>query len=286
MVSLSGTNAFLGAIRSGRRVYLAAYFLHPGRVLDALEGAARNGGRITVRLEGHPFDDASGSIRRTNAAAVGRLRAAGADAALSESSPGEFHIKAAVIDGVAYLDDRNFNVRGDTIVRDDSRRDVAALKAALTGRPFPLGKRFWTNKADALAGEARLLGTAAHARKVDVQTESFSSFNAVCRALRRLAAVGVRCRLIVTSQTMNTKERRALCWLQGLGVEVRAANSNEKMAVVDGRRAWVGSSNATSTYYDAAQKDWGLRTDTRDVARDLERRFQANWKSSTAFRVV
>lgn len=285
MVTLTGTKAFLGALASARQVCFEAYLLHPGSVLDALGRAARKGARVTVRLDGQPYLDPSGSMRRANAAAVARLRAAGADAALCDAST-EMHMKAAVIDGVAYLDDRNFNTRGDTIVRDDSRGDVASLRAAFAGRPWPRSRVFWTNKGDALAGEAKLLETARHARMVDVQTESFDASNAVCAALKRLAARGVHCRLLVSSQTLDAKECRVLGLLQQSGVAVRTANSNEKLAIVDGRNAWIGSSNATSTYYDALQKDWGLRTEAPNVTHELQRRFQRNWKRSVALRVV
>lgn len=237
---------------------------------------------MTVRLEGRPFGDVHGRLRRANVMAAARLRAAGADAAIVNSPGGraQLHMKAAVIDGAAYLDDRNFNERGDTIVRDDSRRDIAALEAALAGRPWRRGQTFWTNKGDALAGEARLLQSALHARAVDVQTESFSGSNAVYTALKRAASQGVRCRLIVSPQAMTSKELRALTQLQACGVQVRASKSNEKVALVDGRKAWIGSSNATSTYYDAGQKEWALRTAARAPARELERRFAHNWHAA------
>lgn len=189
-------------------------------------------------------------------------------------------MKAALLDGAAYLDDRNFNERGDTIVRDDSWRDIAALKAALADRPWPRGRTFWTNKGDALAGEARLLRTALHARAVDVQTESFGASNAVYAALKGAASQGVRCRLIVAPKDINPKELRAISILQALGVEVRAAKSNEKFALVDGQKAWIGSSNATSAYYNADQKEWGLRTAARALTRELERRFAENWNAA------
>jgi len=277
----------LRAIRNARRLYLAAYFLHPGRILTALERAARLGRRVTVRLEGRPFGDVDGTLRRANLEAVARLRAAGADALLLDSTAANrptLHIKAAVLDGVAYLDDRNFNDRNDTIVRDNGRRDVSALKAALADRPWPRGRTFWTNKGDALAGEARLLQTAAHARRVDVQSESFGASNAVYSALKRLASRGVRCRLIVASQIITPHELRALTILQACGVTVREGKTNEKMALVDGRKSWIGSSNATSAYYDADQKDWGLRTDARATARELEGQFVENWSAARPFK--
>ncbi|MDQ6823662.1 MAG: phospholipase D-like domain-containing protein [Candidatus Eremiobacteraeota bacterium] len=285
MLTLTSTNEVLGALASARRICFTAYLLHPGRVLDALADAARNGARVTVRLDGQPYADHGGSIARANAAAVAALRAAGADAAVCDAGT-KMHMKAVVVDGVAYLDDRNFNNRGDTIVRDDSRRDIASLRAAFANRPWPRSRTFWTNKGDALAGEARLLQSAPHTRSVDVQTESFDASNAVCAALQLLAARGVRCRLIVSSQTMNAKELRALHLLQRRGVAVHTSVSDDKLAIVGDRRAWVGSSNATSTYYDADQKDWGLRTNLPTVTRELQRRFQCNWKRSDALRVV
>ena len=50
----------------------------------------------------------------------------------SEQTP--FHLKAAVCDGVAYLDDRNWTKRGpEIVIADDAPDDVALVRDALAG---------------------------------------------------------------------------------------------------------------------------------------------------------
>lgn len=286
MISLITEKQVVAAIRSAQSVLLTAYALRPGRVLDSLEGAARDGARVTVRLEGRPYGDSAGELIADNRRAVKALRRLGADAKLvdtnSRSGP-SLHMKAAVCDGVAYLDDRNWPDGGDTIVRDDFRTDVAAIEAASLRKPPVRSKEFWTDKAQALAAERRLLDSATHAKRVDVESESFGSGSGTYGALKRLARSGVPCRLIVALRDLNARSERALDSLAQAGVAVRVSSSDEKMAIVDGTRAWIGSANSTSSYVNGDQIDWGLRTDAPDVLKHLRRRFQTTWSAAAAF---
>ena len=253
-------------------------------MLDALEDAARRGARVTVRLEGYPYGDTSGALARENRQAVKALRGVGADATLADTNARNgpaLHMKAAVCDRVAYLDDRNWPVRGDTIVRDDFRADVAAIESAALGRGTVHTREFWTNKRDALWAERRLLS--AHAKRVNVESESFGAGSGVYGALKTLAQSGVACRLIVAQRDVNTKSKRALASLAQAGVAVRVSESDEKMAIADGKRAWIGSANATSSFRNGDQIDWGLRTDAPDVLRHLNRRFAGTWKAAAPF---
>ena len=132
-VALAG---FVAAVETAGQVTLTAYTLPPGAVRAALATAARDGARVCVRLEGHPFHDPRGGLRAANAAAVAQLREAGVDAALSGDGEPALHLKAAVVDGVAWLDDRNWvGSPRATLVRDDDPGDVAVVEAALDGRP-------------------------------------------------------------------------------------------------------------------------------------------------------
>ena len=208
MISLSSEKQVVAAIHSARSVLLTAYALRPGRVLDSLEDAARHGARVAVRLEGRPYGDASGELVRDNRLAVKSLRRLGADAKLADTNARNgpaLHMKAAVCDGVAYLDDRNWPDRGDTIVRDDFHNDVAAIEAAALKQPAVRSREFWTNKAQALAAEVRLLSSAAQAKRIDVESESFGSGGGTYGVLKRLAESGVQCRLIVAQRDLNAK---------------------------------------------------------------------------------
>lgn len=289
MIQTATTSDVLSAIGRSHSVLLSAYVLRPGELLDALEAAARRGARVTVRLEGRPYagNDAAeeAKLAAQNREAVTELRAAGGDAELVDTSQADgppLHLKAAVCDDVAYLDDRNWPGDGeDTILRDDFLHDVAAIEGVLLHTHAPPAKWFWTNKAQALAGETRLLYGAQQAGTVDVESESFGRGSGTYGALKALAQSGVHCRLLVSQRDVTTKSQAALEALERDGVQVRVGDFDEKMAVVDGARAWTGSANAT--YARAPyQLDWGVRTDTPQVVQALESHFNAHWNDSTA----
>lgn len=288
MIRTASTPDVVSAIERGHAVLFSAYVLRPGQLRDALEAAARRGAHVTVRLEGRPYagSDANEAARLAaqNRDAVAQLRAAGGDASMVDTSDADgppLHLKAAVCDGVAYLDDRNWPGDGaDTILRDDFSRDVAAINAALLHTHSPPAKWFWTNKAQALAGETRLLYGAHHAQNVDVESESFGRDGAY-GALKALAAAGVHCRLLVAQRDVNPKSQQALEELERDGVQVRAGDFDEKMAIVDDARAWTGSANTTYGYQN--QLDWGLRTDSPGVVHTLEAHFNAHWDESSRY---
>lgn len=286
MIQTVTTGQVLSAIGRAHTVLLSAYVLRPGELLDALEAAARRGARVTVRLEGRPYagndTDEASRLAAQNQEAAGELRAAGGDAALVDTGDADgppLHLKAAVCDGVAFVDDRNWPDDGaDTILRDDFRGDVAAIEGALLHQSAPAPKWFWTTKAQALAGETRLLYGAQQARTVDVESESFGRDGAY-GALKTLAAEGVQCRLLVSARDVNAKSEQALEELRHDGVHVRVGDFDEKMAIVDNARAWTGSANATYGY--PRQLDWGVRTDAPQVVRALESHFNAHWAESS-----
>jgi hypothetical protein len=264
-----------------RSITLGAYLLHSGRILQALESASRRGARVVVRAEARPFGQAGGPVARANARNVDALARLGADARLvdcNESDEAPMHMKAAVCDGVAYLDDRNWPDSGaDTLLRDTTRTDIAAIRAALDGRVATPSNTFWTQKADALRGETAVLRGAKRAACVDVESEYLGRGSGVYGALDALARAGVRCRLLVSKRDVAPREADALKRLAADGVGVRAGNLQEKFAIAGARAAWIGSANATTPYYDGAQLDWGIRTARKDVVSALQQRFDAAW---------
>ena len=291
MIACVSNAGVLHAIGRARSIVLGASLLGPGRLLNALEAAARRGARVAVRLEGRPYTGgrsrAAEQLAERNARSVLALRAAGADAVEVDASDGDgapLHLKGAICDGVAYLDDRNWPVSGtDTIVRDTRAGDVAALRAALLQRRAASSRDFWSAKGDALAAETRLLDASRSARQVDVESESFG-YGRIYAALERLASAGVRCRVIVDERALTPQAVAALGHLRAAGVRVRAGNATEKMALAGEARAWVGSANAT--YGNAGQLDWGLRTRARSVVGELRAHFEANWSASKPLRLT
>jgi hypothetical protein len=237
----------------------------------------RRGARVTVAIESAPFRNDAGA--KINAAATTRLRRLGADVRLA---PNE-HLKGAVIDGRAFLDDRNWAVSSaDTVVRDDRAADVQAVRDAILGRPGDASPALATRKERALAGERRLLDSALPGEDIVVQTESFGYGKEIYPALARLARAGKHVRLLVAGHDLrqSPRERSAIAHLRRLGVAVRASDNNEKFALC-GKRGWIGSANAT--YARPDQRDWGLRSNAPRIVRHLRRAFEAHW--STAHRI-
>jgi hypothetical protein len=190
-------------------------------------------------------------------------------------------MKAAVVDGDAFLDDRNWPDDGrDFIVRTRDADDVAAVASALQGAPLGDG-HLQTRKAQALAQEAHLIyATPAHA--IDCESESFG-FSTVYAALKARASKDDSVRLLVSARDLqggaNTRELEALHKLAQAGVSVRVGADDEKICVA-GDRAWVGSANASRGAPDTI--DWGMRTSQPAVVSALRDRFERNWNAATA----
>lgn len=282
MISLSSPGLVLESIRRAHHVELASYILVPGRFERALEQAAKRGCMVRVCLESRPYADASGKRAAGNAAAAGRLLAAGAHVDLLDSvaSPEPpLHVKAAIVDGVVFLNDRNWAAAGaGTILRGDGHADVRSLRDSIESRGTHSTRRLATDKRSALAREAAVLRSAR--RSVDVCSESFGSDNPVYLTLRALAARGVRCRVAVNRVELNPRERRAIAALQSCGVEVGVGHVDEKFCVADGERAWIGSANATSPYCNATQREWAVTTRASSIAVTVRARFSTYWAAA------
>ena len=256
-LSLSSVPAVVERIGSAREIAFGTYFLPHGPVRDALTGAARHGAHVAVTLQADPYRNPFG--RRANAEAARALRSAGAEVTLLPSDRVPFHLKAAVCDGVAYLDDRNWTRRGpEIVVADDAPRDVAQVRAALQGRGGT-DRTLSTRKDDALRREVALVDGAS-GRPVVVETEHVST-SPLTRSLERHALTGAAATLVVgrTSRHSPT-EASALERLRRAGVIVREGGPNEKLALA-GDAAWIGSGNATgASGRGAGQVEWGLQT--------------------------
>src|ERR1017187_10185172 len=133
-IDLSSVAAFDAAVAGARSVDFAAYTPRASMTRDALLVAARAGARVRIRLERDPLDDAAGTLHVANSESVALLTAAGADAAVTPPGAAILHMKAAVVNGVAWLDDRNWAGDGhETVLRDTDPDDVDALAEGLDG---------------------------------------------------------------------------------------------------------------------------------------------------------
>jgi hypothetical protein len=287
VIALDTAAGFINTLASAQRIHLTAYILQRGKVLDALVAAARRGAEVEVRLERDPLDDPAGDLHRVNADALAKLRAAGANAKTTKPGEPVLHLKAAVVDGVAWLDDRNWAAGGaGRLVRDTAPADVAAVASAVAGGPGADG-HLATTKAGAQQLEAAVIGQAG-AGPLAVESESFGN-GAIYNALLHRAQAHLPTRLIVAgreaAQPSGGLERAHLQHLAALGVEVRLGNPkhgdlNEKLAVAAGS-AWIGSTNATyARGQEAEQRDWGLTTRERPVVDGLRAAFERNWSAA------
>lgn len=278
-VRLSGTDELLGAIAHARSVSLATYILKPGsRIVDALEAAGDRGAHVRVRVERNPVDTDDHALKRADRRAVRQLRAHHVEVTWTDKQHPS-HLKAAVVDGCAFLCDRNWpdDARPDAkspsvVLADRDPDDVAVVRAGIDGRPAS-DPHLWMRKDDAVRGEVRLLredGSDA----IEIESESFGT-GTIAKELESQARAGRDVRLLVSEhEAANEREAKVLHRLAAAGVEVRTGGFDEKMAIV-GRQAWVGSANATGWPF--RQIDWGMRTRIPSLAQALHERFEAHW---------
>lgn len=276
--------AFEAALESGRDIALGSYTLAPtGPIARALEAAADRGARVIVRLDGHPSFGHAGSGDGFSHTVVRDLTAHGVRVETTGPADPPAHLKAAVVDGVAYLDDRNWAARGEeTIVRDDDPADVGAVRTAIAGRPA-VGGSVTLEKSAALAVEAAMIKTAP-GDTIDMASESFGGC-IVSAALAARAAAGTHVRVEVDAYVLaadrSGRERTLLAHLAAKGVEIRAVATNAKMTVC-GDRAWLGSANAT--YAPGPMSDWGLTTTDPAIVDALRTTFALVWETGTQIR--
>lgn len=286
-LSIVSGSAFLAALEHASSVELTSSILPRGEqgVTGALERAAQRGAQVRVHLEAEPYNRSASEARaRINQEVVAALRAHGVDADLAaQTKSAPLHMKAALVDGRVFLDDRNWLADGrDTIVRSDSARDAAAIMAAMHGEHAP-DAHLATCKADALKLEVQAINEASAGDGVDVESESFGS-GGVAAALLERAQAGKTVRLLVCARDLqgNEPEKRALERLAQAGTEVRleSGRCDEKLCLA-GEQAWVGSANATNGF--PGTIDWGARTHSAPLVDALRAAFERNWSHAKAF---
>ena len=264
MLQLTSTGAVVDQIARARSIAAEAYTLH-GPVLSALEDAARRGACVRVLLEGRPFDDPKGRLAGENARLAGELQACGVEATLAHP----LHAKALDLDGVLYLDEKNWQ-RNDLVLRESDPAEVRAVA---------------TVKHEALAREAQLLTDSGRGDDVVVESESFGCCNAVYGALSKLARGGASPRLLVAQRELrgNKREAEVLAKLVSDGARVRVCKDSEKLAVAGGG-AWLGSANATAAFGDSDMIDWGLCTRDPAIVSAVSTRLEAAWDCAAEFK--
>jgi phosphatidylserine/phosphatidylglycerophosphate/cardiolipin synthase-like enzyme len=265
MLRLSSTGSAIAQIATAKTVSLEAYTLH-GPVLRALEDAARRGAHVVVELERTPDDSGNRHLKRENARVAAELRRAHVDVKLDDP----IHAKTIFVDGTLYLDEKNWNA-GDIVLRDDDAAEAASI---------PMTKH------EALAEESRLLAQTKAGDGAIVESESFGSGNATYSALKALGLAGEAPRLLVSENDLrgSQRERAALEHLVRDGVRVRVCKDSAKLAA-SGKRAWLGSANATFAGGRWDMTDWGLCTGNADIVNAVRTRLETAWQSAKDFKL-
>jgi len=270
-VSLSTYQAFGSALASAHEVDLSAYTLGHGTTERSLLAAVAHGAQVRVRLAGTVYGDPSGALARHNAEEVAELSEHGVDAAIVDG--GDLHLKAALIDGHAFFDDRNWCGGGDLVVASDAASDIAAAHAVLDGaKAGSTADGLVFTKGDALQEEASLL---LHAQgPIALQTETLGpSLITKCLCLAA-ARVPVRVLLKRSAMLGNARTEALLAKCEALGVTIRTTSGNDKFCL-DGTEGWVGSANATSS--DPEMSDWGAPVEDAASLAQLQARFEKEW---------
>ena len=272
---------FEKAIAGARSVSLSAYVLgRANPIVRALEDAGDRGARVHVVLDGAPIGASRKSddgIVRTNAATVAELRLHGVDARLTDRSAPAQHLKAAVADGRAFLDDRNWTP-SDDLIETAAPADVSSVAAAIDGCPISTPDLALT-KAEAIFREAQTIA-GAPGDTVDCASESFGA-SVVSVALARRAVSGAHVRLVVNDRALSgasENERHALARLAAAGVEIRAGASTDKLCVA-GTQAWIGSANPTFSP-PPPMLDWGTSTTDAALVARASSTFARDWQSA------
>ena len=267
------------AVQRAEDVKLSAWLLGSGALVRALEAAGDRGAHVSVQLESQPYDDskaASRRLRRANADVAAELRAHGVRVRLRALPGVPFHLKAAVVDGTAYLDQRNWRRGDETIVATRRASDVALIREALRGNGGADGS-LATRKDQALALELDVIERAPPGVPIRFESESFGS-GPIAAALEARARAGGDVRVVVDRREVNEAsgggERDALARLRRAGAQVRIGRGVSK-ACVAGDAAWTGSANATRG--NGESLDWGIRTRARALVDALACDFERCW---------
>jgi cell division septation protein DedD len=272
----------MAAIAAGKNVSVSSYTLTSGGDLqNALITAAKAGGKVNIDLPSDSYAQSIGVYADDEAAAKPVIAAGGTvtwDAGTQTPNAEPLHAKFAIVDGVGYLDGRNWD-SGDVILKDTNANDLTAMASALALNPTD-GTRLDTVKQDSLSMETSYL-TAHTSGEIDFMTESFGQSN-VSDALLAAAKAGQTVKVIVLKSDLGSGEETVLANLQAAGalVYTNSASGSEKISI-NGSTAWFGSSNATTGA--AYQIDWGMDITDASVISALKSNFATVLSSATVY---
>lgn len=264
--------------RAQTSLFVEVYILSDARIIHALERASAQGVAVYVLLEPHPYGLGSQAV-----GVAERLRAAGIRVRWSRPGFVYTHAKTIVADGrVAIISTANFSRSAfshnrEFLLIDHRRRDVRAISAIFRADWDRVSTRI--NDDDLLISPdnsrsklVRLIESARH--YLDVYAEEIAD-GPMEHLLARMRDRGVTVRVLLPiAATPGAR------WLVAHGVAVRALASpyiHAKAIIADGREAFVGSENLSTTSLDR-NREVGILVRGADVV-VLGRVFSRDWSS-------
>jgi phosphatidylserine/phosphatidylglycerophosphate/cardiolipin synthase-like enzyme len=277
------TSAIAAATHS---VWVEVYLLTDAPVIAALEDARRRGVDVRVMLDEHPYGFDVVSPQRT----LQTLATAGIQAKFANSAYTYTHAKMLIIDGATlYILTANLSQSGlggsslgrnrEFGVIDTHGEDVAEAVAIFQAdwnrtQPMLHGANLVVSPVNSRAKITALIASAQTSLQIeDEEMYDTSSENALIAAARR----GVSVRLILPGPA--DIEVADVARLKAGGVQlvyVSAPFIHAKVIVADGRLAFVGSENFSSTSLDENREVGLLLADTTALA-TITTTFERDW---------
>jgi phosphatidylserine/phosphatidylglycerophosphate/cardiolipin synthase-like enzyme len=261
---------------------LEIYIVSDDEILTALESAQARGVAVRVLLEEHPYGGGGGQQ-----GIFDRLQAAGIDVRWSNPAFRFSHIKMMVIDQeLVIIMNQNLTTSSFTGNRE---LGVVTTNPDAVGAASAIFAADWAQEAEPPPGP--LVVSPTNAREslqsliegaqtsVDVYAEVLRDPD-LLQALEAAAQRGVTVRVIISPSASFDSERASLA---DAGVQVRLLRSlyvHAKMIMVDGRRAFVGSQNISTTSLDQNRELGIIVSDPVSLAR-LSRVFDIDFAAAT-----
>lgn len=282
-VSIVPFTTFTSTLSAAHSICFSAY-VFTSDSFNALDTAAKAGATETVVL---PEEEQS-----TDQTDATDLQNDGATIVWDPGSTGgdnPLHAKLAILDGVAYLDGRNWDST-DVVIEDGTTADFTPIENALNLNPTS-STNLDTLKSNSLSREASYItgGTLGSGVTLRFMSESFGSNPTINAALEGAATSGATVEIIVlkSDETGNTTEQTELTTLKNDGAQIRlnSAGGSEKMSLLSNSSSgWFGSANSTKdTTTSTNYIDWGMTVTNSTVLSSLQSYFDTTWSSSTSY---
>lgn len=277
---------FVSAIQSAKAsVRVMVYQMGFGPILDALKAKAGAGADVRVILDVSQAD--------VNQKYMDQLTAAGAKVIWSDPAFTYMHAKVIVADeSVAVISTGNYSQsyllkERNYVATDRDPQDVAVLAglfdADYARKPAKLEcTRLLVSPVNA---KERLLELIASAKtSLVVHSMQFADWD-VRRAVVARKDAGVDVRVLLASPSWIDANAGAATYLADKGVAARwldAPSVHVKAIVVDGKAAYLGSENLSTTSL-TKNREVGLVTDQADAVGTVTSTFEKDWALGRAF---